>query len=88
MPPPPRFETDTHMQVPDSRDEQERELRLRELDAFAARVAHDLKNPLSPCMLAIGVLRKQRGLDDAGQRSIERAEAGLKRAVGSPQSTN
>lgn len=64
-----------------ARVEHERETRLRELDAFAARVAHDLKNPLSPCTLALGVLRAQKGLDDAGRRSIERAESGIRRAI-------
>lgn len=53
--------------------------RNRELDAFAARVAHDLRGPLTAINLAAAQMRQRRTYDDGTggvlQRAVKRMEA-------------
>jgi signal transduction histidine kinase len=55
--------------------------RVDELDAFAGRVAHDLKGPLQPAVLALSVLRGE-PLTPRGQDTLERLERSVARAAG------
>lgn len=55
--------------------------RVDELDAFAGRVAHDLKGPLQPAVLAISVLRGER-LTPRGEDTLQRLERSVARAAG------
>lgn len=55
------------------------ERRLDELDAFAGRVAHDLKGPLHPALLAASLLERE-ALSPAGERTLARLEGSLRRA--------
>jgi signal transduction histidine kinase len=49
------------------------ETRSHELDQFAARVAHDLRSPLSPVLLALQRTSKETPVDDPRRPMIERA---------------
>lgn len=60
------------------RAEREMQRRLEELDAFAGRVAHDLRSPLQPALLTANALRAQcpaisHGLIDRLERSVRQA---------------
>jgi signal transduction histidine kinase len=46
--------------------------RIAELDLFAARVAHDIRNPLTSASLAIALAR-QHAVDERGQALLDRA---------------
>lgn len=63
------------------RVEREGEARLAELDAFAARVAHDLKGPLSPILIGLSVLRRHLGetASEAVLGSLRRSETAVER---------
>jgi signal transduction histidine kinase len=66
-----------------SRTEREMRERLEELDAFAGRVAHDLKSPLHPALLAASVLRNDPDLQPQRARELaERLDRNLRRAAG------
>jgi signal transduction histidine kinase len=52
--------------------------RLSELDAFAARVAHDLRSPLQTISLGLASIAK-RISDDAVRATAERAQGGVRR---------
>lgn len=52
----------------------------QDLEAFAATVAHDLRNALSPIALAAGTLRR-RGTDQAQVKAGERIQGALTRAT-------
>jgi signal transduction histidine kinase len=62
-----------------ARADRETALRMAELDAFAARAAHDLKGPLSPAVLALSLLGRSRTLDEPGRRAIETIRRGHER---------
>lgn len=62
------------------RAQRARALQLEELDAFAARVAHDLRDPLSPIDMAIDLLRRDPTLGESGRRLVERQRSALSRA--------
>jgi signal transduction histidine kinase len=62
-----------------AKHEAERDSRLAELDAFAARVAHDLKGPLSPMLLAVATVRRHDSLDDRSLSALDRLEAAVER---------
>jgi signal transduction histidine kinase len=64
-----------------SRSQEETARRLEELDAFAARVAHDLRGPLSPVTVAIGLLRREPSLGEAQQRVLATADRSVARMV-------
>lgn len=55
-----------------SRTERERERRLRELDAFAGRVAHDLRAPLATIVMSCGSLRRAPDLPGPLLRALDR----------------
>jgi signal transduction histidine kinase len=52
--------------------------RARELDAFAGRVAHDVKSPLGGAALALGAAREE--ASERGRASLDRAKRGILRA--------
>jgi signal transduction histidine kinase len=52
--------------------------RLSELDAFASRVAHDLRSPLQTISLSLASIGK-RTADDAVRTTAERAQGGVRR---------
>jgi signal transduction histidine kinase len=62
------------------RAERARALQLEELDAFAARVAHDLRDPLSPIDMAIDLLRREPTLSESARRLVDRQRSALSRA--------
>lgn len=64
-----------------ARTERETHRLLGELDAFSARVAHDLRGPLGPIALALAMVKADAKLEDRSRRSIEIAEGSLHRAV-------
>jgi signal transduction histidine kinase len=51
------------------------EERAKDLEAFAGRVAHDLRNPLAALMLRVETLRAREYPDPALTRSLEKLEA-------------
>jgi signal transduction histidine kinase len=51
------------------------ETRANELEAFAGRVAHDLRNPLAAIMLRVETLRAREYPDAALNRSLDKLEA-------------
>ena len=51
------------------------EERAKDLEAFAGRVAHDLRNPLAALMLRVEALRAREYPDPALSRSLEKLEA-------------
>ncbi|MCO5167358.1 MAG: ATP-binding protein [Planctomycetes bacterium] len=53
---------------------------FEELDAFAGRVAHDLKGPLQPALLATGVLGRE-PLSPPAAAALERLERSVRRAA-------
>jgi signal transduction histidine kinase len=56
------------------------ETRSLELEQFAARVAHDLRGPLSPVLLALQILKKDRAADaPSSEGTIERALRSVRR---------
>ncbi len=59
-------------------DARELQLRNRELDAFAGRIAHDLRNPLSSMRVAVELLAQQPG----EARAQERLRRGVDRIDG------
>lgn len=63
-----------------ARVQRARAVQLEELDAFAARVAHDLRDPLSPIDMAIELLRRDPTLGDPARRLVDRQRAALRRA--------
>lgn len=54
--------------------------RMDELDAFAGRVAHDLKGPLQPAVLAVSLLRRE-PLTPNGAATLERLDRSVARAA-------
>jgi signal transduction histidine kinase len=66
-----------------ARGEEDARRRMAELDAFAARVAHDLKGPLSSLLMSAGLLRKELledgGAGERGARSLDRVDASARR---------
>jgi signal transduction histidine kinase len=44
---------------------------IAELDAFAVRVAHDLKGPLAPAVMAVELLRRNDGVSEKGHKTVE-----------------
>jgi signal transduction histidine kinase len=65
-----------------ARGEEDARRRIAELDAFAARVAHDLKGPLSGVLMSAGILRQklqEKGMSEHGARSLDRIEVGARR---------
>src|SRR5262249_5735627 len=52
----------------------------RDLDAFAARVAHDLRGPLTPIALGAARLRAMAGLHEGAQEAVSRITAAAERA--------
>jgi signal transduction histidine kinase len=54
------------------------ELRMKELESFAARVAHDLRSPLAPPMFALQRLAARTPDDDPLRSSIVRGERSLR----------
>lgn len=62
-----------------TRVEEQVERRLEELDAFAGRVAHDLKGPLHPALLATNQLQRE-AVSPVGAQALERLERSLHRA--------
>lgn len=63
-----------------ARAQRARALQLQELDTFAARVAHDLRDPLSPIDMAIELLQRDATLGDPARRLVERQRSALRRA--------
>ncbi len=62
------------------RFEHEQNARIEELDAFAARVAHDLKGPLSVIKLGLGLLHRKRAeLSSAVASALDRTESSTER---------
>lgn len=53
---------------------------LEELDAFAGRVAHDLKGPLQPALLAVNVLEREEALSPTGRKALGRLDRGCRQA--------
>jgi signal transduction histidine kinase len=54
--------------------------RAAELEAFAARVAHDVRGPLTPALVALELVARKPGADgDVRQRSAERGLRSLRR---------
>jgi signal transduction histidine kinase len=51
-----------------------------EVDIFSARLAHELGTPLSPALLVLGTIKRERKLEYTSPAAVERAEAGLRRA--------
>jgi signal transduction histidine kinase len=64
-----------------ARAEAETQRLIASLDAFAASVAHDLRGPLSPVALALGIVKHDPGLGERSRQSVETAESSVKRAV-------
>ncbi len=64
-----------------ARSERETARLLAELDAFSARVAHDLRGPLSPVSLGLGLVKADPGLGDRARHTVEVAERSLRRAL-------
>lgn len=52
--------------------------RYEELEAFASRVAHDLRGPLMPASLALQSISRQPGTDGDGSKRRAMAERGLR----------
>jgi signal transduction histidine kinase len=52
-----------------------------DLDAFAGRIAHDLKNVLGPVLLSGEVMRREHGSPDAVERAVQRIERSSTRAT-------
>jgi signal transduction histidine kinase len=57
------------------------ELRAEELEAFASRVAHDIRGPLTPALVSLKMLEREldddprrRGMVERGLRSLKRVE--------------
>jgi signal transduction histidine kinase len=51
--------------------------RLAELDQFAGRVAHDLRNPLQAMNMSLALIHRR--VDDGTRTTVERAQAGARR---------
>jgi signal transduction histidine kinase len=51
--------------------------RMTELDAFAGRVAHDIRGPLTGVVLAVESVRRRPSSDDAARRLLDRATRSL-----------
>jgi signal transduction histidine kinase len=64
-----------------ARAQREQNRRLEELDAFAARVAHDLRGPLTPVTFALTVLEKGASLTDAQRHGLKAAQRSVGRMV-------
>lgn len=54
--------------------------RIKELDAFAARVAHDIRGPLTPPQIALQALLRDLDADSPHRANLERGLRGLQRA--------
>jgi signal transduction histidine kinase len=54
--------------------------RADELDAFAARVAHDIRGPLTPPLVALQAIAREPDGDSPRQRMVERGLRGLQHA--------
>jgi signal transduction histidine kinase len=52
--------------------------RVEELEAFAGRVAHDLRGPLSPATMAFELLQRSLTDDDHRRRTLERGQRSLR----------
>ncbi len=63
------------------RSASELELRNRDLDAFAGRVAHDVKNALGPIALSMWMLRKPAAAEGKGVEIAGRIERSLAKAT-------
>jgi C4-dicarboxylate-specific signal transduction histidine kinase len=50
------------------------ERHLGELDAFAARAAHDLKGPLTPAVMAVSLMRRSEPMTEKGKGHLEALE--------------
>ncbi len=57
-----------------TRAERLREETVAELDAFAGRIAHDLRGPLGPVLLAVGMLEQDPNLSERGRGLVARIE--------------
>ncbi|HZU99918.1 MAG TPA: MCP four helix bundle domain-containing protein, partial [Planctomycetota bacterium] len=55
--------------------------RLDDLDAFAGRVAHDLRGLLTPCLFAIAAIRRDPGSIERTLAHLDRLERGLGRST-------
>jgi signal transduction histidine kinase len=55
------------------------EARLQELELFSARVAHDIRGPLSPVVIALQRLDREIPLSDAHKTLLDRATRGVGR---------
>jgi signal transduction histidine kinase len=63
------------------RADQEIVRRIEELDAFAARVAHDLRGPLTPVRFAFSIVKADQGLTKGSRDAIARGESSIERAL-------
>ena len=61
--------------------DQEIARRIEELDAFAARVAHDLRGPLTPVRFAFSILKADAGLSKGSHDVIARGESSIERML-------
>jgi signal transduction histidine kinase len=64
-----------------ARSERETDRLIAELDAFSSRVAHDLRGPLNPVALALGLVKASPSIDDRARHVISVAESSLGRTL-------
>jgi signal transduction histidine kinase len=61
--------------------DRDKEQRIVELDNFAARVAHELKGPLSPAIMAVSLLRRSGTLESDARRAVDVIERSHARVI-------
>jgi signal transduction histidine kinase len=70
-----------HARLVDER-KRDAERRAEELELFAGRVAHDIRNPVTAAALQVGLLRRSDGYDDKTARRLEALDGSVRRING------